>query len=270
MRLGILAKMVDTVGRAGLKPLIPVAAALTLAGCAAPDAARLQTGDIYDPHEKVNRDIHAFNLDLDRMFFRAASKGYSSFVPDPIENSFNSFSRNLSEPGDVVNSLLQGRLKNAGISLARFVVNTTIGFGGLADPATEFGIRQIDTDFGETMYVWGVGEGPYVEMPVFGPSNTRDAVGVLVDFFTNPITLAPQRPLRNAGTYADILERMSDRGRFSETVDSILYDSADSYAQSRLIYTQNRRFDLAGGTSDTYADPYADPYTDSSEDPYAE
>ncbi len=251
-------------------PLIGVVVALSLAGCGAPDAARLQTGGIYDPGEKTNRGIHAFNLGVDRIFFRPASKSYSNLLPDPIENSFNAFAHNLSEPGDVVNSLLQGRFKNAAISLARFLMNSTIGFAGLGDPATEFGIPQVDTDFGETLYVWGVGEGSYVELPLLGPSNTRDAIGELVDFFTNPITLARQRSLQNAGTYANLLERLSNRGRFSDTVDSILYESADSYAQSRLIYTQNRRFDLSAGQGDTYADPYADPYADNSEDPYAQ
>jgi len=242
----------------------------TLAACGAPDGAVLETGGVYDPHEKANRNVHAFNLGVDKVFFRPASKGYTNLIPDPIEDSFNYFSKNLSEPGDMVNSLAQGRFKIAAISLARFVINTTIGIGGLSDPATDFGIPQTDTDFGETMAVWGIGEGAYVELPFFGPSTQRDAVGILVDFFTNPITFAVQNPLENAGVYAEILERMSDRGRYSDTVDSILYESADSYAQARLIYLQNRRFELADDDGDTYVDPYDDPFADIYEDPYAE
>ena len=240
------------------------------AACARPDAAQLAPGGVFDPYEQTNRGIHAFNLGVDRLLFRPASKGYTNFIPDPIEDSFNSFSKNLSEPGDFVNFLAQGRFRLAGISLARFLMNTTIGFAGLADPATEFNIPDTNTDFGETLYVWGFDEGAYIELPFFGPSNTRDAIGVLANFFTNPISLAFQRPFTNPGTYAEILERMSDRGRYSDTVDSILYESADSYAQSRLIYLQNRRFDLSGGQEDNYVDPYDDPYADIYEDPYAE
>ena len=107
-----------------------------------------------------------------------------------------------------------------------------------------------------------------------------------MDFFTNPLTLAPQRPIENIGVYAEVVRRMGDRGRFSDTVDSILYESADSYAQARTIYLQNRRFELARDDEETYLglyddpyadtgtdpvrDPYLDPYADPYEDPYAE
>lgn len=256
-----------------LKRTLTVCAMLSfsaLAACGVPKDEIEQTGGVYDPFERTNRGMHAFNLGVDKVLFRPASKGYTSLIPDSIEDSFNSFSKNLSEPGDMMNSLAQGRFKIAGISLARFVINTTIGFAGLADPATEFGIPQTDTDFGETLYVWGVGEGAYVELPFFGPSNQRDAIGILADFFTNPITFAIQNPVDNLSVYAEILERMSDRGRYSDTVDSILYDSADSYAQARLIFLQNRRFQLAGDDGDAYVDPYDDPFSDIYEDPYAE
>ncbi len=262
----------DSGSTGGLRPRLAIGLTVLalVAACARPDAAQLAPGGVYDPYEEANRGVHAFNLGVDRLLFRPASKGYTNLIPDPIEDSFNSFSKNISEPGDFVNFLAQGRFRLAGISLARFVMNTTIGFAGLADPATEFNIPDTNTDFGETLYVWGFKEGAYVELPFFGPSNTRDAVGVLANFFTNPISLAFQRPFTNPGTYAEILERMSDRGRYSDTVDSILYESADSYAQSRLIYLQNRRFDLSGGQEDNYVDPYDDPYADIYEDPYAE
>lgn len=243
--------------------------ALLVAGCGSPDA-RNDSGDIHDPYENVNRGVHKFNLGVDKIFFRPAAKGYTKVIPDSIEDSFNHFSTNISEPGDTVNFLFQGRFKDAGISAARFLMNSTIGFGGLADPASEFGLPVTDTDFGETLYVWGVGEGPYVELPFLGPSNARDSVGILVDLFTNPISLTPQNPVENVGIYAEALERLSDRGRFSDTVDSILYESADSYAQARIIYLQNRRFELAGSGGETYLDPYADATDDPYEDPYAE
>lgn len=241
-----------------------------LAGCAAPDPASLAPGGVHDPYEKTNRSIHAFNRGVDRFLFRPASKGYTSIIPDPIEDSFNHFAKNLSEPSDFVNFVLQGRFKDAGVSLTRFVFNTTVGFGGLADPSSDFGLPDTNTDFGETLHVWGAGEGAYVELPLYGPSTVRDAVGTVTDFFTNPLSYAIADKAENIGIYAEVVERLSARGRYSDTVDSILYDSADSYAQARLIYLQNRRFELDGGASDAYVDPYDDPYSDLSEDPYAE
>lgn len=257
--------------------LIPLIA--VLAGCAAQPADEKARGEIHDPHEKRNRAVHSFNRGVDKVFFRPASKGYVKIVPPPMVDSFNYFAKNLSMPGQMVDSILQGNMKQAGNAAARFLLNSTIGFAGLADPATDFGVPDVDTDFGETLHVWGVGEGPYVELPLYGPSTARDAVGVVVNLFTNPIDFAPTRPVKNLGLYAEVVRRMGSRGRYSDTVDSILYESADSYAQSRLLYLQNRRFELASDDEGAYLDLYTDPYADTGtpaasfdpyEDPYAE
>jgi phospholipid-binding lipoprotein MlaA len=191
-------------------------------------------------------------------------------VPWEIRDRVNDFSTNLSMPGVVINSLLQGDLSGAGLATTRFLMNTTIGLAGFFDPATELNIPEHETDFGETLAVWGVGEGAYIELPFFGPSTQRDAVGFVTDFFTNPLTFAtidtsPEQfvpPTAQAGAW------LNDRERLSGTIDSILYESADSYAQSRSIYLQNRRFEL-GTTGEEAADPYLDPY-DPYVDPYAE
>lgn len=271
------------------RPINFLCAALALAAltaCAVPEQATRSNETPFDPYEANNRNVHKFNLAVDRAFYRPAAVGYTKLVPDPIEDSFNNFAENLSEPGDMANFLLQGDFRQAGISFARFLFNSTIGFAGLANPASDFGMPETDTDFGATLATWGFSEGAYIELPFFGPSTQRDAVGVFVDFFTNPLTFAPQRPIENIGFYAEAVERLSDRGRYSDTVDSILYESADSYAVARLIYLQNRRFELEGNSGDSYVDPYGDssldPYGDSSpdvsvdtsfdpyEDPYAE
>ncbi|HBS50045.1 MAG TPA: VacJ lipoprotein [Rhodobacteraceae bacterium] len=245
----------------------------------------MKTGGVYDPYESVNRSIHEFNKDIDTAFFGPTSKGYTKIVPDPIEDSFVYFSKNVSMPRVAMNALLQGDLRTFGIALGRFTINTTVGFAGLADPATDFKLPQVDADFGQTLHVWGFEEGAYVELPFLGPSNVRDTVGFVGDFGLNPLEYVVANPIQNVGVYSKILEWMSDRGRFSDTVESILYESADSYAQTRLLYTQNRRFELGAGMddavdpygdpyadpySDPYSDPYADPYSDLSEDPYAE
>ncbi len=239
-----------------------LALVLLVAGCSTPEPGEVSSDGVFDPFEDNNRSVHEFNREVDRLLYRPASTSFTKVVPDPIEDMVLNFSANLSEPGDAVNYLAQGKIGEASISLGRFAFNTVFGFLGLFDPATEFSIPRTDTDFGETLHVWGVPEGAYVELPIFGPSTQRDAVGVFVDFFTNPLTLAPQNPLDNIGIYAEGLEALTERGRFSDTIDSILYESADSYAQARLIYLQARRFELGGSGADGYIDLYLDPYDD--------
>ncbi|MEL7098155.1 MAG: VacJ family lipoprotein [Pseudomonadota bacterium] len=247
----------------GIIRLAIVGGLLALLGaCATPGPG---ADGINDPYEPSNRKVHAFNRGLDRALVRPAARGYTSVLPDDVEDSIGHFSQNLGRPSLVVNALLQGDLEGAGLSTVRFLTNTVLGFGGLFDVASDFAIPDHDTDFGETLYVWGAPEGAYLELPVLGPSTTRHAVGRFVDLFTNPLTYDLPEPERYYGTAASVSSRLSDRGRFSDTVDGILYESADSYAQARLIYLQNRRFELGASVADTSLDPYADPY----EDPYA-
>ncbi len=245
--------------------VIAAAALVGLGACSAP--ADLDPNDgIHDPYETQNRKVHAFNRGLDRSLVRPAARGYSSVLPDEIEASVSNFATNLDQPSVFVNSLLQGDLRGAGLSGLRFLMNTTAGMGGFIDAATEFNVPQHSTDFGETLSVWGAGEGAYVELPFLGPSTTRDATGRFVDLFTNPLGYVLDTPESSYGTAASIASGLGNRGRFSDTVDSILYESADSYAQLRLIYLQSRRFELGETETGDSTDPYADPY----EDPYAE
>lgn len=239
------------------------------AGCAGQSPEARASGEVFDPYEGVNRSIHNMNLSVDRAIFRPASNGYVTIVPPEIVTSFGLFAENLSMPAQAVNGILQGDLPKTGLAISRLLINTVLGMGGLFDPASDFNIPRVDTDFGETLHVWGFGEGAYVELPLYGPSTTRDAVGVFADFFTNPITFARQNPADNIGVYAEIVRRMGDRGNYSATIDSILYESADSYAQARLIYLQNRRFEL-GGDQDNFDGVFGDPYSDPYEDIYAE
>jgi phospholipid-binding lipoprotein MlaA len=250
------------------KPLIvAVVALLGLAACSSPPPG---SGGIHDPFEAQNRKTHAFNKGLDRALVRPLAKGYSAALPNDIENMVGTFADTTGLPGMVVNDILQFRLDDALYNSVRFVTNVVLGFGGVVDAAAEFGLHPRDTDFGETLHVWGVREGAYVELPVLGPSTERDAVGTAVDFFTNPLGyVLPTRQSRIV-TAAKVVSKVGDRGRFADTVDSILYDSADSYAQARLIYLQNRRYELGGGPGEDQADIYEDPYEDPYADPYAE
>ena len=235
---------------------LALVAVATVAACASDAPRSLQPDGIYDPYEPQNRRVHAFNRGLDRAIVRPAAVGYSSVLPDEIEDSVSNFARNLGEPSVVVNSVLQGDFRGAGISTVRFLTNSVVGFLGLFDVASDFNVPQHDTDFGETLFVWGVGEGAYIELPVLGPSTARNATGKVVDLFTNPLSYTVDSPEQYYGTAASVASGLSTRGRFSDTVDSILYESADSYSQARLIWLQNRRFALGDTGAASEIDPF--------------
>lgn len=239
-----------------LKFLVALILAVSVAACAKQDPVARNAGDVHDPFENTNRAIHNFNRGLDRVAFRPASKGYVAVVPPDMVTSFGLFAENLSMPGQAVNALLQGDLKTSGIAVSRFLINSVLGIGGLGDPASDFNIPAVDTDFGETLHAWGVGEGAYMELPLLGPSTGRDAAGIAVDFVLNPLGYVEQNTAENISIYAEVVRRLGDRGTYSDTIDSILYESADSYAQSRLIYLQNRRFQLGDGAEIQEIDPF--------------
>lgn len=249
-------------------PLFALAAAALLGACATSQDPATRTDGINDPYERQNRAIHEFNKDLDQGIIQPVSKGYAAILPSEVRGLVNNFSQNLDEPGNFVNSLLQADVRGAGLSTVRFVMNTTIGLAGFVDAASELGIPENQTDFGETLSVWGTGEGAYIELPLFGPSTQRDTAGLVVDFFTNPLTYATvdDVPDRYIPPTATGLEALDFRDRFASTIESVLYESADSYALGRQTYLQNRRFELGSGEN-TEIDPFAaDPY----EDPYAQ
>ena len=211
-----------------------------------------------DPIEPFNRQIHALNRGIDKMALRpvaVATKGDGE-----IAQRFSALSSNLGKPADIVNNVLQLRLIKASENTLRFGVNTIFGLGGLFDVATAAGMPMNDTDFGETLHIWGFGEGAYLEVPFMGPSTTRDLTGTLVDLALDPVNHLHRDAVLGASA-VKLAAKIGDRGRYSELVDSILYESADSYAQARLLYLQNRRHQL-GQTEDegNFVDPYEDPY----------
>ena len=239
-----------------------VVATATLSACAGQPS-----GDgINDPFEPANRKVHAFNKGLDRVLVGPASKGYG-IVPPPVKRAVGNVADTLDLPGDIANNLLQFRLVAAAENTLRLGVNLTFGLAGTIDVSSELGLEGKPTDFGETLHVWGAGEGAYMELPFAGPSTTRDTVGMAVDIALNPVRLALPKKEANAATFLKLFSRLGDRDRFSDTVDSLLYESADSYAQARLLYLQNRRFQLGKGgnaagaaSDDDFIDPYEDPY----------
>ena len=236
-----------------------LAVVLTVSACAS-NRPQVSSAEIFDPNEEQNRSIHEFNRSLDRTLFRPLSNSYGTVIPEDGRTLVSNFADNLSLPADIVNNVLQGDFPAAGNNSVRFLFNTIFGVAGLGDPASDFNIPRRKTDFGETLHVWGMGEGAYVELPVLGPSNERDTIGTMLDFTLDPVSFLLPAPEKYAGTAANVADRLGDRYDMRTTVDSILYDSADSYAQARIIYLQNRRFELGGTSDDAYLDVYDDPY----------
>ncbi|WP_425098070.1 MlaA family lipoprotein [Tropicibacter sp. S64] len=229
---------------------------VTLAACSVPGPGGAPDG-INDPHEATNRKIHAFNRKTDKRSINGAGAIYANGVPKGIQRNISNFADTYATPGYVVNQVLQGRPGRATTNTVRFLINATLGFGGLADVAADLGIEEDDTDFGETLHVWGVPEGAYQELPILGPSTERDTAGRVVDLFTNPLGYVIPSPEKYAGTIATYLDKLGKRANYSDTYDSIVHESADSYAQLRLIYLQNRRYELGGteGADSSFVDP---------------
>ena len=236
-----------------LRLIALLAAGLALSACAQQPVA----SGINDPYEAENRNTHAFNTRVDAALFRGGEGG----PPGPVGQAVSNAGGNLGLPGKVVNSLLQGRPEPAIKNGFRFLINSTLGVGGLFDPAgSSFSLPETETDFGETLHVWGGPEGAYLEWPLLGPTTERDAMGTIVDSLINPLNLL-ERNERAAAFALRLGAQSVERKRFAATYDSVLHDSADSYAQTRLIYLQNRRHQLQGETEENDANAY-DPYED--------
>jgi phospholipid-binding lipoprotein MlaA len=222
--------------------------ALLVAGLL-PACASLPPGerDPRDRFERTNRAIYKFNDALDRGVAKPVAKAYVKVTPAPVRTGVSNFFQNLSYTTVIPNALLQGKLRGMFIATARLVVNTTIGIGGLFDPATQFGIPTRDEDFGQTLGVWGVPAGPYLMLPFLGPSTARDTVGVGGDFFTDPkqyvIDGRNNRNLRYGLTLAELVER---RAGLLGT-DDVLQRSYDPYVFIRNAYLQRREYQIKDG-----------------------
>ncbi|WP_417207531.1 VacJ family lipoprotein [Antarctobacter sp.] len=239
-----------------VRPVVLVTLALALAGCSVPGPGGAPDG-IHDPYEVQNRKVHDFNRTLDKKLFSGDGPGYAGTVPPFVQDRVSSFADTVSLPQTVVNQVLQGRLLRATSNSLRFTLNATIGLGGMFDVAKEWGLDPDETDFGETLAVWGAPEGAYLEVPVLGPSTERDTVGDVVDLFTDPLKYVVPTPERYVGTAAKALDKVGERSKFGGTVDSILHGSADSYLQFRLMYLQNRRYELGEDAPGADFDPLA-------------
>lgn len=241
----------------------------TLCACATPPKdpeARAQFEQMNDPLEPMNRQIFTVNLYFDRYFLRPVAIGYRYVFPQFTRDALRHFLDNLSEPVVFANDVLQGSATKASRTLARFALNSTVGLGGLRDVATGIGYKRQSGDFGQTLHSWGLPEGPYLVLPILGPSNPRDAVGYGIDSYLDPLHyVAQNNDLDELMWGRFIVDGVDRRSRVIEELDDLQKNSLDYYAQLRSIVRQHRAAELGeplptmapSGSGSLYDDPQA-------------
>lgn len=212
-------------------------AAMTLSGCITagsnPD----------DPYEDFNRQMFAFNEGLDKAVIEPVAYGYRAVTNDTVREGVGNFTNNLNEPLTFVNHVLQGKLPDAGATLGRFVVNTTVGVAGIFDPASSLGITRTQEDFGQTLGAWGVQPGPFLVLPVLGPTNARDLVGKGGDIALNPLNYPEFESDDEIRLGVAALGGINAREGAIETIDE-LRNQIDPYTTVRRLYGRTRAADI--------------------------
>lgn len=216
---------------------------LSLGGCALPPGVK---PDPRDPWERMNRATWKFNDGFDHYVFKPVAKGYTKAVPQVARSSIHNFFGNLGYPIVILNDLLQWQITAFGSDIGRFLFNSTFGIGGLFDPATAIGLEKNDREFGQTLGVWGVKPGPYLMLPLMGPSDVRDTGGLLVDQATDPRNYLFGRWV-SWSLY--IISSMDRRAQLLGSTDQALEGAYDKYAFLRSAYLQNREFKVHGEQS---------------------
>ncbi|BBB23943.1 lipoprotein [Isorropodon fossajaponicum endosymbiont JTNG4] len=197
-----------------------------------------------DPFEASNRAVFEFNQTLDENVFEPAARTYKESVPETAQNRVSDFSSNLDDITTLGNEILQFELFDSVSTFGRILVNSTIGLAGLFDVASDIGLEKTDEDFGQTMAVWGVPSGPYVVLPVLGPSTMRDSVGIYVDITEN---VDVTKGLNTTEETALLLTRAVDTRVKLLPATDLLKNSDDVYIATRSSYLQKRQFDILDG-----------------------
>ena len=204
-----------------------------------------------DPLEIPNRFLFAFNRTLDVFILQPAAATYRFFLPELLRDSIRNVLRNLQTPVVLANDIFQGEWERAETTAARFMINTTAGFLGLLDIATAEGYEYHSEDFGQTLGSYGVGEGVYLVLPLFGPSSARDAFGMVVDTFLDPLTyVAKANNVETEMLARPVVNGIDTRSRNIEELEDLRRDSIDFYARIRSLWRQNRRNEIRNGGND--------------------
>lgn len=220
-------------------------------GSAAPDDAAAKTaGEVnVDPWEPFNRQTFKAYLFVDDNIVVPLAKGYRAVTPKPARKGLRNFLTNGRSANTLVNDLLQGEFKRGGQTLARFVINTTIGFGGAGDPAGHLGLPGHAEDFGQTMAVWGVPQGPFLYLPLFGPTTLRDGFGIGADLLIDPLPYIDTRPASLARISRFGASIIAFREPAIDPLAEIRSDSLDYYSSLRSFYLQARKREIANGAT---------------------
>ena len=200
----------------------------------------IYTEEVNDPFEELNRKTYEFNEKLDSKILKPTAQAYSK-LPPPVKKGVTNFFNNLEEVDTCVNQLLQGKPKKSANDLTRFLINSTVGLGGFIDVASKMGLERHEEDFGQTLATWGIGDGFYIVLPLFGPSNLRDTSGMILTMMSDPINayavsegqswIVPMRTAVNA---------VDQRSKIIDEVNALRDNSVDYYAAVRSSYYQNR------------------------------
>lgn len=211
---------------------VAAAADMPTEAVAAPDALTSA-----DPLESFNRAIFRFNEELDTWVLAPVAQGWDFVSPRPIQRAIENFYDNLLFPIRFVNLLLQGNLDPAALTLSRFCVNTTLGLGGLFDAASALDLERHQADFGQTLGIWGVPPGPYLVLPIWGPSNPRDTAGLFVDGYLGIATFFFDWPILLGSV---VTENLNQRSLLLRDVENLKEASFDLYVAARDAYGQQR------------------------------
>jgi phospholipid-binding lipoprotein MlaA len=230
-----------------------------LAGCATPPPASdpdatADFKETNDPWEPTNRVFYAINDGLDTVIMRPLALGYRAVVPEPVRTGIHNVLSNLGTPVELSNDILDAKPRRAGDTTMRFLLNTTIGVVGIFDVAKDLGYPDHDNDYGATLALWGVSEGPFLFLPVLGPSNPRDFLGTGLGIVTDPFTWVGQ------GTAVTVLDwtrtgmnALDERTMYLDATDSIKKTSLDPYATFRSLYRQHRQAQIEATRNDNRA-----------------
>lgn len=224
---------------------------------AAPAHASDDGSDPRDPWEGLNRHIFAFNEAADRYVAEPVARGYKKVTPGFIDTSIGNFFNNIGEFKNLTNNLLQGSVGDAGVDLSRFIVNTTIGVLGIFDVASYVGLERESEDFGQTLAVWGVGDGPYLMLPVLGPSTLRDGFGRGVDSFASPQREVEPATADYGLTFVELVQKRASLLGSEQLI------SGDKYSFFKDAYFQRREFLINDGE---FQDSFGDEDFESFED----
>lgn len=250
-----------------IKPITVFAAVFAVAsvgaGCATPPkdpAARAEFERTNDPMEPLNRRIFKLNTRTEKRVLRPVGKAYKKAVPQFVRDRVRDFSNNFTSPVTFFNDVLQGKGDRAAETAVRFFVNSVAGIGGLFDVAGQYGLKRHTEDFGQTLAVWGVESGPYMMLPLLGPSSVRHTIGRGVDAASNPFTYVTPTTIAARFIFAGrgAAGFLDEYSRNIERIEELQKDSVDWYATVRSLYRQNRESEIKDGKVETIPLPGED------------